>query len=151
MYYKYYVLYFTASSSPPRRTGSMSYPVYGAVLLALAAIMCFSMDNWLGVGYFSLVLFGRSYDWEAAYGPLLKKIFRSSGGGNTAGGSSSAVVASNSVGSNRDSSSGGVERSNDSGKRDTDSLLDSTSGANRSPVKGGSNNISYLESQSKHG
>jgi hypothetical protein len=36
--------------------------------------MLFTMDNFLGVGFLSLQLFGRSFDWEAGYGPLLKKL-----------------------------------------------------------------------------
>ena len=34
----------------PKASGSMSFPLYGAVLLVIAAIMCFTMDNWLGIG-----------------------------------------------------------------------------------------------------
>lgn len=62
----------------PKKTGGMSFPNYGAAVLALAAIMLFSMDSFLGVGFLSLLLSGRSSDWESAYGPLHKKIFKSS-------------------------------------------------------------------------
>eukprot|EP00597_Dinobryon_sp_UTEXLB2267_P008814 CAMPEP_0170084900 /NCGR_PEP_ID=MMETSP0019_2-20121128/19944_1 /TAXON_ID=98059 /ORGANISM="Dinobryon sp., Strain UTEXLB2267" /LENGTH=942 /DNA_ID=CAMNT_0010301145 /DNA_START=80 /DNA_END=2908 /DNA_ORIENTATION=+ len=58
----------------PKVTGSMSSPYHGALLLVLSFVMLFSMDSFLGVGFFSLVVCGRSYDWEAAYGPLHKKI-----------------------------------------------------------------------------
>lgn len=58
----------------PRPTGSMSFPYLGAMALGLAAIMLFTMDSWLGIGYLSLVLFGRSYDWEAGYASMNRKI-----------------------------------------------------------------------------
>lgn len=59
----------------PKATGAMSSPYLGAVLLTLAAVMVLSMDSFLGIGFLSLILFGRSADWEAAYGPLHRKIF----------------------------------------------------------------------------
>ena len=62
----------------PKKTGGMSFPTYGAVVLALAAVMLFSMDSFLGIGFLSLLLSGRSSDWESAYGPLHKKILKSS-------------------------------------------------------------------------
>ena len=62
----------------PKKTGGMSFPTYGAVVLALSAIMLFSMDSFLGIGFLSLLLSGRSSDWESAYGPLHKKILKSS-------------------------------------------------------------------------
>lgn len=62
----------------PKKTGGMSFPTYGAAVLALAAIMLFSMDSFLGIGFLSLLLSGRSSDWESAYGPLHKKILKSS-------------------------------------------------------------------------
>lgn len=58
----------------PRPTGSMSFPTLGALALGLAAIMLFTMDSFLGIGYLSLVLFGRSYDWEAGYANMNRKI-----------------------------------------------------------------------------
>ena len=33
----------------------------------------------LGIGYLSLLLFGRSNDWNEAYGPLHKKILKTPG------------------------------------------------------------------------
>ena len=62
--------------TPPKKTGGMSFPKYGAMVLTLAAIMLFSMDSFLGIGFLSLLLFGRSCDWEAAYGPLHMKILK---------------------------------------------------------------------------
>lgn len=59
----------------PKVTGSMSFPEYGVGMLILTIIMLFLMDSFLGIGYLSLTLFGRSYDWEGAYGPLHRKIF----------------------------------------------------------------------------
>eukprot|EP01041_Mallomonas_annulata_P011513 gene11513-24078_t len=66
----------TAAKKPvgAKVTGSMSFPTYGAILLALSFVMLFAMDAFLGVGFISLTLFGRSADWDAAYGPLHKKI-----------------------------------------------------------------------------
>lgn len=54
----------TLKQMPPKPTGSMSFPSYGAVVLALSFVMIFSMDSFLGFGFISLKLFGRSYDWE---------------------------------------------------------------------------------------
>lgn len=47
----------------PKKTGSMSFPKYGAIVLALAAIMLFSMDSFLGKGfmYFYSYLFTYFY------------------------------------------------------------------------------------------
>jgi hypothetical protein len=66
----------TAAKKPykPKPTGSMSFPGLGAFALGLAVIMLFTMDSFLGIGYVSLLLFGRSYDWEAAYAGLHRKI-----------------------------------------------------------------------------
>jgi len=58
----------------PKPTGSMSFPGLGGFALALAVIMLFTMDSFLGIGWLALLLFGRSYDWEAAYGNLHRKI-----------------------------------------------------------------------------
>ena len=54
----------------PKPTGSMSYPYYGMAVLSLAFVMIFSMDNFLGLGFLSLILCGRSYDYEDAYNKL---------------------------------------------------------------------------------
>jgi hypothetical protein len=64
----------TVTKKEPKKTGAMSFPSYGAVMLLLSAIMIFTMDSWFGFGVLSLKLFNRSYDWDAAYLPLLKKI-----------------------------------------------------------------------------
>jgi hypothetical protein len=66
--------YPTVAQQEPKTTGSMSFPLYGLFVLIISAIMLFTMDSFLGVGYLSLLIFGRSLDWEAAYGPLLKKV-----------------------------------------------------------------------------
>ena len=58
----------------PKPTGSMSFPGLGAGALLLAVVMLFTMDSFLGIGFLSLMLFGRSYDWEAGYGALHRKI-----------------------------------------------------------------------------
>ena len=58
-------------------TGSMSSPVYGAIVLGVAAIMLFGWDSFLGVGLLSLKLFGRSANWNDAYLPILNKIMPS--------------------------------------------------------------------------
>jgi hypothetical protein len=58
----------------PKTTGSMSFPGYGAFALALSFVMIFFMDSFLGMGYLSLLLSGRAFDWEAAYGKMHKKI-----------------------------------------------------------------------------
>eukprot|EP00607_Mallomonas_marina_P004963 CAMPEP_0182439996 /NCGR_PEP_ID=MMETSP1167-20130531/86781_1 /TAXON_ID=2988 /ORGANISM="Mallomonas Sp, Strain CCMP3275" /LENGTH=695 /DNA_ID=CAMNT_0024633825 /DNA_START=723 /DNA_END=2810 /DNA_ORIENTATION=- len=55
-------------------TGPMSLPGYGAAVLALSVVMIFTMDSFLGVGFLSQAVCGRFPDWEAAYGPLLKKL-----------------------------------------------------------------------------
>lgn len=75
--------------TPPKKTGGMSFPTYGAMVLTLAAIMLFSMDSFLGIGFLSLLLFGRTCDWEAAYGPLHMKILK-----NTAAPAARSPVAS---------------------------------------------------------
>jgi hypothetical protein len=76
----------TVKDMPPKATGSMSFPVYGAIVLGLSIIMLFTMDNWLGIGYIALLLGGKHYDWEAAFGPLLSKILRPAGSSANAGG-----------------------------------------------------------------
>jgi len=64
----------TASTAPyrPKVTGAMSFPGYGACMMALIVIMLFTMDGFLGIGFLSLGLFGERYDWEAAYAPFLR-------------------------------------------------------------------------------
>ena len=76
-----YMLHFSnnyakgpSAKKEPKKTGAMSFPSYGAAMLILSAIMIFSMDSWLGFGFLSLKVFNRSYDWDAAYLPLLKKV-----------------------------------------------------------------------------
>lgn len=64
----------STKSYKPKKTGPMSSPFYGMVVLVISAIMLFTMDNFFGVGFLSLILFGRNYDWESAYRPLLNKI-----------------------------------------------------------------------------
>ena len=70
--------YKKASKSPvnntPQATGSMSFPIYGLYVLLLITTMLFTMDSWLGVGYISLLICGRKYDYDAAYLPLINKI-----------------------------------------------------------------------------
>jgi hypothetical protein len=58
----------------PKPTGSMSYPEYGVGVLILAAVMLFTMDNFLGLGWVGLVSCGNSYNWDEAYAPLHRTI-----------------------------------------------------------------------------
>jgi hypothetical protein len=58
----------------PAKTGAMSSPNYGLFVLFISAVMIFTMDSFLGVGSLSLYLFGKSFDWDAAYVPLLTKL-----------------------------------------------------------------------------
>lgn len=67
----------TGKKYVPKVTGSMSLPGHGLGVLALAFVMIFLMDSWLGVGWFTLFISGNAYDWEAAYSALHKKIFSS--------------------------------------------------------------------------
>ena len=62
-------------SKGPMATGSMGSPFNGLLVLIFSAIMVFFMDSFLGTGVLSLHIFGLSLDWDAAYGPLLAKIF----------------------------------------------------------------------------
>lgn len=73
----------------PKTTGSMSFPSYGACVLFLSFLMIFLMDSFLGIGYISLLIFGRSYDWDAAYSALHRKILGSSGSSSSDRNSSS--------------------------------------------------------------
>jgi hypothetical protein len=77
-YTLHFPAYFAKSGKPsannPKPTGSMSFPTYGGYILLLSFVMLFGMDSFLGIGFLSLKLFGVSLDWEAAYGPLHKKI-----------------------------------------------------------------------------
>jgi len=81
--------YKMVKEQTPKPTGSMSFPSYGAWVLALSIVMLFTMDNWLGIGYIALLLGGRHYDWEAAFGPLLSKILRVPGSSSSSSGSGS--------------------------------------------------------------
>lgn len=67
----------------PKITGAMSDPVMGAGVLLLVAIMLFCMDSFLGIGYFSMLVFGISFDWDLAYGPLHAKILRGASSPNS--------------------------------------------------------------------
>lgn len=58
----------------PKTTGVMSLPNHGAMVLILSLIMLVTLDGFLGIGYISLLLFGRSYDWDAAFEPIHKKL-----------------------------------------------------------------------------
>lgn len=61
----------------PKPTGSMSFPGYGLFVLCISFVMLFLMDSFFGFGYLSLYLFNMSFDYEAAYRPLLNKVVRS--------------------------------------------------------------------------
>jgi len=73
----------------PKTTGSMSFPSYGACVLFLSFLMIFLMDSFLGIGYISLLVFGRSYDWDAAYSALHRKILGSNSSNSDRNSSSS--------------------------------------------------------------
>jgi N-acetylneuraminate 9-O-acetyltransferase len=67
----------SASATPPSRgkpTGSMSNTANGLLTLVVALVMLITWDNFFGLGWLSLKLLSRSYDWNDAYLPLLKKI-----------------------------------------------------------------------------
>lgn len=64
----------TMKKGAPKPTGIMSKPDLGAAILLLSFIMLVTMDGFLGLGYFSLLLFGRSFDWESAFDPIHKKL-----------------------------------------------------------------------------
>jgi hypothetical protein len=70
--------FYTTSSSvkkaAPKPTGVMSKPIHGAVLLVVSLVMLVSLDGFLGIGFLSLLLTGKKYDWEAAFSPILKKL-----------------------------------------------------------------------------
>ena len=89
----------------PKTTGSMSFPSYGACVLFLSFLMIFLMDSFLGIGYLSLLVFGRSYDWDAAYSALHRKILGSSIDRNS--NSSSSQLEDGNVGGGSNSSNGG--------------------------------------------
>jgi hypothetical protein len=67
------------ATKPP---DSMSFPGWGFALLMTSFVMLATMDSFFGVGYLALLISGRSFDYDAAYMPLLKKIL----GGNGSGG-----------------------------------------------------------------
>merc|ERR1712070_1240398 len=58
----------------PKKTGSMSFPSLGMGVLALSLVMLVTMDSFLGFGFLSLIIFGKRFDWEAAYAPLHKEL-----------------------------------------------------------------------------
>jgi hypothetical protein len=58
----------------PKATGIMSKPELGAMVLFLSLFMLITLDGFLGIGYISLLLFGRSFDWESAFEPIHKKL-----------------------------------------------------------------------------
>ncbi len=60
----------------PKPTGSMSFPISGVMVLMTALVMLVTMDSFFGIGYISLVIFGKKYDYEKAYNPLIDKINR---------------------------------------------------------------------------
>jgi hypothetical protein len=60
----------------PKPTGSMSFPISGVAVLITALVMLITMDSFFGIGYISLVIFGKKYDYEKAYNPLIDKINR---------------------------------------------------------------------------
>jgi len=62
--------------SVPKPTGSMSFPISGVVVLMTALVMLVTMDSFFGIGYISLIIFGKKYDYEKAYNPLIDKINR---------------------------------------------------------------------------
>lgn len=62
----------------PKPPTSMSFPGWGAMVLVTALVMIFTMDSFFGIGYLALIISGRSFDYDAAYLPLLNKIFGSS-------------------------------------------------------------------------
>jgi hypothetical protein len=94
----------------PKTTGSMSFPSYGACVLFLSFLMIFLMDSFLGIGYISLLVFGRSYDWDAAYSALHRKILGTNDRNSNSSSSSyleDGNVGSSSIGGNFSSSNGG--------------------------------------------
>lgn len=92
----------------PKTTGSMSFPSYGACVLFLSFLMIFLMDSFLGIGYISLIVFGRSYDWDAAYSALHRKILGSSSSssyledGNVSSSSSNGNSSNSNVGNSKE-------------------------------------------------
>lgn len=66
----------------PKPTGSMSFPLSGFGVLILSAIMIFTMDNFLGLGWLGLLIFGKHYDWDEAFGPLHASITNSNSDAN---------------------------------------------------------------------
>lgn len=79
MHFPDYKLATPAATGPqkpyvPKSTGGMSSPEHGSYVLILTVIMLFLMDSWLGIGFLSLALCGRGYDWDLAYSALHKKI-----------------------------------------------------------------------------
>jgi hypothetical protein len=113
-----------AKAYVPKVTGSMSFPGYGFAVLALSAVMLFSMDSFLGFGFISLLLFGRSLDWEVAYAPMLKRALGAAGKTMYIKDPDKDCVINT-------SGSSGSNRANDAGLHDTDSLLAELEKGNR--------------------
>jgi hypothetical protein len=57
-------------SKPPE---GMSFTSYGIAMIVTAAVMLFTMDSFFGVGFLSLLISGRSYDYDEAYAPFVRK------------------------------------------------------------------------------
>jgi len=75
--------YFVKNSPklPPKETGGMSNKALGFYTLCLAAVVLFSMDNFLGLGFVSMKLFGLNFDYDTVMDAFHKenKIVISSG------------------------------------------------------------------------
>lgn len=112
----------------PKATGSMSYPFYGAVVLAAAAIMLYTMDSFFGIAWASMRVCaalglslgdgaGGDMTWEMAY----REVHRKNNIAHPAGVSSIS----------REGSRGGSER----GDSDRDSLLADSEAGDESPLE----------------
>ena len=76
-----------AKTAPaPQRTGAMSFPMLGLIVLLFSGIMLLTFDSFLGVGAFSLFVFGKYFDWDSAFGPLHAKLGISSDSSASEGG-----------------------------------------------------------------
>ncbi len=58
---------------PPKETGGMSNRKLGFCVLVLAAVLLFTMDNFLGFGFVAMKLFGLSFDWKATMDAFHKR------------------------------------------------------------------------------
>lgn len=63
----------TSNKSGPKAPDSMSFSNWGIGILTLAFVMLVTMDSFFGIGWLSLKLAGRSFDYMEAYGVLLSK------------------------------------------------------------------------------